>query len=67
MVKFFQLRILHYCIFMLSLLPLSLLADVLVVAGEKSALNTLDNNQVRDIFLGKISSLPNVGNVTPID
>lgn len=65
--KVIQLRLLHCCTFILLLFPLSLPADVLVVTGKKSTLDTLDKNQVRDIFLGKVSSLPNIGNVTPID
>lgn len=51
----------------LLLFPPGLLADVLVVTGEKSALTALDKNQVRNIFLGKVSSLPDGSNVIPID
>ncbi len=52
----------------LLLLPSSLLADeLLVVTGEKSSLTALDKNQVRNIFLGKVSSLPDGSNAAPVD
>ncbi len=51
----------------LLLFPPGLLADLLVVTGEKSALTALDKNQVRNIFLGKLSVLPDGKNVIPID
>lgn len=46
----------------------SVLADELVVVvGEKSPLVTLDKNLVRNIFLGKVSSLPDGSTAIPID
>jgi hypothetical protein len=51
----------------LLLFPPCLLAEVLVVTGEKSALTALDKNQVRNIFLGKVSSLPDGRMFAPIE
>ena len=49
------------------LLPLSLLADVLVVTGANSPSITLSKNQVSDAFLGKVATLPDGSNVVLID
>jgi ABC-type phosphate transport system substrate-binding protein len=51
----------------LLLLPFSLLAQVLVVTGANNTSITLNKNQVSDIFLGKITSLPDGSSVTPVD
>ena len=51
----------------LLLFPPCLLAEVLVVTGEKSTLTALDKNQVRNVFLGKVTSLPDGSNAIPID
>ncbi len=40
------------------LLAWGALAEPVVVTSAQSSLNALDRNQVRDLFLGKISSLP---------
>jgi ABC-type phosphate transport system substrate-binding protein len=44
-----------------------LLADVLVVTGAKSQTITLRKNQVSDIFIGNVVSLPDGSSVTPVD
>jgi ABC-type phosphate transport system substrate-binding protein len=67
MALFNQRHLLHCCALVaLLLLPLSLFAEVLVVTSAKSSLTTLSKNQVRDVFLGRLISLPD-GRVTPID
>lgn len=68
MIPFNQRHVLHCCaLAVLLLLPLSLLADVLVVTGAKSSSITLSKNQVSDVFLGKVASLPDGSSATPID
>jgi ABC-type phosphate transport system substrate-binding protein len=63
-----QRYILHcFALAALLVLPFSLLADVLVVTGAKSSLITLSKNQVSDVFLGKVASLPDGSSATPID
>jgi len=56
------------CVAGLSLAP-SALADelMLVVVGANSPLVSLDKNQVRNIFLGKVTALPDGSNVIPVD
>lgn len=51
----------------LLLLPLSLLAEVLVVAGINNPSITLSKNQISDVFLGKVTSLPDGSSVTLVD
>lgn len=41
--------------------------DLLVVVGSHSTVSTLDKTQVRNIFLGKISSYPNGQAAIPVD
>ena len=41
--------------------------DVVVIASPDSELSSLTINQVADLFLGKITSLPGVGQVVPLD
>ena len=43
------------------------MADVVVVVGASSPLQTLTRNQVADIFLGKTNRLPGGGQVVVID
>ena len=63
-----QFRILHGCALVaLLLLPLSLLADVLVVTGAKSPSINLSRNQLSDVFLGKVAAFPDGRSVTLID
>ncbi len=60
--------ILHCFAFAVLLsIPCGLLAEVLVVAGADSPAITLSKDQISDIFLGKITSLPNGSSVTPVD
>lgn len=42
-------------------------ADVVVVVGAKSAAATLTKEQVADLFMGKLASLPGAGAAAPID
>lgn len=51
----------------LLLLPFSLLAGVLVVAGAHSPLTTLSKSQLGEIFLGKLTALPDGLRVVPVD
>ena len=48
-------------------LPLVSLAEVVVVTGANNPLPTLSKNQVRDVFLGKVVSLPDGNSSAPID
>jgi ABC-type phosphate transport system substrate-binding protein len=51
----------------LLLLPPGLLADGLVVTGAKSPLTALSKDQLSDLFLGKIASLPDGSGAILID
>jgi len=51
----------------LQLLPLDLPAEVLVVTGASSRLSSLSRNQVSDVFLGKVVSLPDGSSSILID
>ncbi len=51
----------------LLLLPLDSLAEILVVTGANSPLATLTRDQVSDVFLGKVVSLPDLSSPTLID
>lgn len=42
-------------------------ADVVLVVGKQSSINSLSRNEVENIFLGKITSLPNISKITPLD
>ena len=61
-------HILHCFAFAVLLsIPCSLLAEVLVVTGVDSQSITLSKDQISDIFLGKITTLPNGNSVTLVD
>jgi ABC-type phosphate transport system substrate-binding protein len=61
-------RVLHGVVLTALLsFPLVSLAEVVVVTGADNALTTLNRNQVRDLFLGKVVSLPNGSNSSPVD
>ncbi len=62
-------RHLFYCSALAALLlvPVCLLADVLVVTGAKSTPIVLSKNQVSDVFLGKVTTLPDGSNAMPVD
>lgn len=63
-----QWNLLSSCVLAaLLLLPLSPRADLLVVTGANSPVTTLTHSQVSNVFLGKITSLPDGSIVTPID
>ena len=51
----------------LSLTTISASADVVAVVSSTSAVTTLSNAQVADIFLGKVASFPNGTQAIPID
>lgn len=51
----------------LLLIPFSLCAEVLVVTGANSASINLSKDQISDIYLGRITSLPDGNSVTPVD
>jgi ABC-type phosphate transport system substrate-binding protein len=57
------------CLAFAALLTISSIVhtEVLVVTGADSPTITLSKNQISDIFLGKITSLPNGNSVTPVD
>jgi ABC-type phosphate transport system substrate-binding protein len=64
--KFFVTTLL--CVVGLSFAASSALAgELLVVVGAQSPLTALDKNQVRNIFLGKVSAFPDGSSVIPID
>ncbi|MFA6922112.1 MAG: phosphate ABC transporter substrate-binding protein [Gallionella sp.] len=57
-----------HCIALVVLLfSHSLFAEVLVVTGAGSPSISMNKNQVCDVFLGKVKSLPNGINATPVD
>ncbi len=45
----------------------ALAGELVVVVGNSSTVNTLDQNQVRNIFLGKVSSFPDGQAAVPVD
>src|ERR1017187_5335754 len=68
MVLFNQRHAWHCCVLVaLLLLPFGLLADVLVVTGANSSSLSLSKNQVRDVFLGRVASLPDGSRATLVD
>ena len=42
-------------------------ADVVLVVGKHSPIESLSRSEIEDIFQGKIASLPKVGKITPLD
>jgi len=42
-------------------------AEVVLVAGKDSPIDTLSRHEVNDIYLGNQTRLPNVGKVIPLD
>jgi ABC-type phosphate transport system substrate-binding protein len=64
-----KLRCTLQCLVLATLLlfSFSLPADVFVVTGAKNSSITLSKNQISDVFLGKVTSLPDGSNATPID
>lgn len=68
MVIFNQRQVFHRAIVaVLLLLPFSLFAEVLVVTGANSPSVSMSRTQICDVFIGKVKSLPNGINATPID
>lgn len=52
---------------LLLLMPHGSLAEILVVTNANSSLTTLSKNQISDVFLGKVVSLPDGSSPTLID
>ena len=68
MVLFKQRQILYCCaLAALLLLSRTALAEVVVVAGAKNSSIVLSKNQISDLFLGKVVSLPDGHNAALID
>lgn len=68
MVLFNQRIFLRNCaLAALLMLPFSLFADVLVVTGARSSSITLSKNQLSDVFLGKVTTLPDGSSATLVD
>jgi ABC-type phosphate transport system substrate-binding protein len=68
MVSINQRHKLHcYAFAALLSFPFSLFAELLVVAGANNPSISLSKNQVSDVFLGKVISLPDGSRVTPVD
>jgi ABC-type phosphate transport system substrate-binding protein len=68
MVSINQQHKLHcYAFAALLSFPFSLRAEVLVVAGANNPSISLSKNQVSDVFLGKVTSLPDGSSVIPVD
>src|SRR3546814_3476912 len=42
-------------------------ADVVLVVGKQSPIENLSRSEVEDIFQGKITRLPNIEKITPLD
>jgi len=55
------------CAALLLAAPSVFAGELLVVAGANSGLPVLDKSQVRNIFLGKASSLPDGRTAVPVD
>lgn len=63
-----QLRLFCLALAALLLTPsLDLRAEVIVVTGAESRISALSKNQVSDIFLGKVVSLPDGSSPTLVD
>jgi ABC-type phosphate transport system substrate-binding protein len=54
-------------VLILSLLVTSAPAEVVAVVSSASAITSLSNSQVADIFLGKVSRFPNGALAIPVD
>lgn len=67
MVIFNKQRAFHCITLVVLLLPRCLFAEVLVVTGAGSPSISMNKNQVCDVFLGKVKSLPGGINATPVD
>lgn len=64
----FSIRLLRPYLFIALLFSATnLYAEVFVVVGAKSNLSVLTKNQVKDIFLGRVSALPNGSVAIPLD
>ena len=55
------------CAAMMAAAPVHAAAEVVVIVSAKSPLASLRPDQVADIFLGHLASLPDVGQVTALD
>lgn len=68
MVQVCQQRLVHVCVFAaLLLLPFGLFAkELVVIVGQDSPIE-LTSHQVSDVFLGKITSLPDGTTARPVD
>lgn len=64
---FMRCNLHHYVLIGLLSISTSLCAEVLIVVGAKSNLTSLSKNQVKDIFLGRVTSLPNGSLAIPLD
>jgi ABC-type phosphate transport system substrate-binding protein len=42
-------------------------AEIVVVAGKHSSIESLSTREINDIFLGNATSLPKIGKVVPLD
>lgn len=68
MAPFLRLRVLHgIALAALLSFPFASAAEILVVTGADNPLAALNQNQVRDLFLGKVVSLPDGSNSSPVD
>ena len=67
MIRLSQRYVWNFSVLVALLFPFCLKADVLVVTGTKNASITLNQNQIRDVYLGRVSSLPDGRNVVLID
>lgn len=55
------------CVFALSFVLSSALADVVVVVSSENPVTSLTRTQLADIYLGRLSRFPNGGSVVPVD
>jgi ABC-type phosphate transport system substrate-binding protein len=42
-------------------------AEVVLVVGKQSPIESLSRHEINDIFLGNVTRLPNVGKIVPLD
>ncbi len=67
MVQIKQWQILQFCaIAVLLVIPFSSRAELVVVTGANDPV-TLSKSQISDVFLGKVTSLPDGRSVIPVD
>jgi ABC-type phosphate transport system substrate-binding protein len=47
--------------------PTNAVAEVVVIVAHDSPISSMTRDQLADLFLGKVSGLPGIGTITPVD